>query len=362
MHSDVFEQEDGALSHLSMIAGETLSLVPTPETKIQEDLTKLLATTRPIGKRLYVFALDVSGTMGNYEMPSMKSERYKDILDACKPPAQPSGFDIAMAEVCRLMTLIPAGSRVGALVFAGGAQFLKARSEDSDKVTYYTLDSPDELGTSKVRDLLTTAVGRQRVGKDVSKTTLGQRPKSVERHIKETILIKTDAPAKGKAPDLDKKTTNFDALLTKLQHDYNDNKNEDPPSIERHFVIISDFDHDLSGPEPPLEPASRQTDDVSRKSYWPSCGRSERQHLAMLLSALARKEGTVTTFHFAHIAGATIRHCAFLPIAEEVLQWNEYQKADLNGEVPGEDFLRAFPSTEEMDAGKELVFKHGLFA
>lgn len=258
------------------------------------------------GKPLYVFALDVSGSMKQQEVPEMALNEYRDRVNSIKPltgnqDALPcfskdektplTNFPFARAELCRYIKQVPEGSRVALWTFSSASNRHYPIPGNKAKWEFF---AQNEKG-GHIRDVFLEEVSRIN-------------------------------PTKG--------DTDFVKLFEQMYGEFTDAiENQE---VEVHFTIISDFMHDAGALKGIFK---NSADDSALASYNNVSARKITESLRKLV-----KKGK--TFHLIEVKGAQNTVCKVLPIVADTLEVFTYRTTQFFPEDAGEDFDFLRPTEE----------------
>jgi len=261
---------------------------------------------------LYIFVLDVSKTMlmqnisgGEWEqyVNNVKSIRGDQLpLPSCFPSKAPSiltTFDIARGELCRYVDSVPDGSHVSIWKFGDTPTMIVPENVDNNR--YIEFKKTDKGGHTKVEPL----------SKISTLTAIDNR-------------------------------TDFERLFVVLSEKYHDLINS---GTEVHFIIISDFIHDIGGDQYKKERFS--DDGASPDGYlWKSRYRISALRIADQLQELSKTSNT--TFHLAKISAASRTVYSILPLFNDTMGVFSYRDTQLLSKLAGRefDFLRSYYNTD----------------
>lgn len=327
LHADVFEQEDDPI--LGLIQRPVDRLLGEAEVKLSEiassrhlaqgpSVSVASETSGERPKPLYVFGIDLSKSMVATSLSDAEFERYLDHLqpmngreDAlyCLGPEFPepvTAFTIARSELCRYFHLVERPSGVALWSFGSDAQLVLPRDEGPKGQKYLQVEASAPGLGDPMKEFF---------------DTVGQL-------------------------SADKKETDFRKLLDQWAHVY---RYVLRTAQEVHFIIISDFFHDIGG-----ERILQQEDVVkaSEISEWTSRYRESESAIADSLRSLARSGSTL---HLAITRGAEVSFRDILPTINESVPWNGYRETRLGDRSSLEafDFLRAYA-----DSISSMSFQH----
>lgn len=322
LNADVFEQVDGSVwSFLTLSFERLLSEEPDriPLSSLLGEPRQSLAA-RPAGSPLYVFALDVSGSMAEQPVSEAEMEVYRNGVHSsypadqqapCREPrAAPTGFDVARVELCRYLDAVPLGSRAALWTF--------------DDQPRPAVPNDSSLGDRYIPIELTPGGG----------TTKNRIYKALEGLV----------PTQG--------NSNFEALLGALARSY---QPEIDGSDEAHFVIISDFAHDLRGRSPLTKASAEPASDLAASSLMMS---RNRLSLAIIEEQFRNFSKSGKTFHLSEVLGARRIVCSVLPVVTGAMDWSAYRVVRMQPEQQTRnfDFLRSF---EEVDSVIPFYYSAG---
>ncbi|MEN3332748.1 MAG: hypothetical protein V7641_2113 [Blastocatellia bacterium] len=326
IHSDIFAQDEERLSAYVYKPWQRIISSTQPPIELSSLLTPRVSQQISVPNNsqpailskdkdtpLYIFAIDVSSSMMDQSVSSDELTQY--FIDIKNPqinmnqsptsfiflPENASTcktFGIAQAELCRFMHSVPDGSHVALYQFGREVEQLVPAEKTDDR--YITFEPTKGGGHS-----------RKLVLDRISSLTANQDQ------------------------------TNFEKLLYKLSLTY---RNDIRSRREVHFVIISDFAHDIGGGEylRSLTQPDRTTTD---QSIWESKYRISSIRIANLLREMSR-DGT--TFHLAAVLGTRRVICGILPIVGETLEMFSYRETQLIPNRVGKefDFLRSYQESQ----------------
>lgn len=319
LHADIFEQEDSPISaSLQKPFKEFRDLFT--EISLSDLLRASDSPTDSSKSPLYVFALDKSLNLKDSVISWDELDEYlkeaaqisSNIANECNEVVEGkdkdrTDFDIAKFELCRYVCFIPEGSRI-ALWFFG-----------EDPAQRYPAGNGDP---------------RQRPRWDDWKTDRGRQP------IWNYLSTFSDA-----RPNEDK--SNFDKLLGELSSVYKNelaDENETGSSKgEVHFVIMSDFIHDIGGLN--ILSAVQQEATIRAVNLEKSRYRVDAWRIESKFSELARRPNV--TFHFSVISRSRESLNMLLdvvPIIDTTLDWTRFRKTKLQLDRARDsfDFLRPY--------------------
>ena len=333
IHGDVFEQYDSPLkaillqplaSSIRAIADEPVDLsaileaAPIQSKQLPETAT-LLATSQSERRPLYIFALDKSRSMSNDPISSAEIDRYRKNLDSmegrnkaiCRPFClieanlpRITTFDVAREELYGYLNLVPEGSKVAIWTFGNNPR----------------LELPAPNLVNDIYASWSSSPGG------------GER-----REIAKKMLLNL------KAED---DHTNFESLLADLSARYASQiKKQDRQISEIHFIIISDFAHDLGGGrylKRLVSDNDARPEGIALESQY----RASTANITDLLKDIA-KEGGVT-FHLSAVSGTRNVTCAILPIFGDTLELFSHRETQLTPSNAGKqfDFLRSYEASK----------------
>jgi len=256
---------------------------------------------------LYVFALDVSGSMMKQEVSQKALNEYREKVNSIKPltgsqDALPcfskdektplTNFPFARAELCRYIKQAPEGSRVALWKFSSAPDRHYPAPGDSN--SKWKIFEPDPEG-GHVRDIF------------LAKIPL------IEPTTRDTDFVNL-----------------FEQMYKTFEEDIQ--KQE----VEVHFTIISDFMHDAGALK-----------GIFKDSVDDSVLASDNSASAMKITESLRKlvkKGK--TFHLIEVKGAQHTVCKVLPIVADTLEVFTYRTTQLFPEDTGKDFDFLRPTEE----------------
>jgi hypothetical protein len=324
IHTDIFEQQETALTDIFTQPFRSF-FNPEPSVNLS-DLLIPAPKQNPSGQEvpkdknsgpLYVFALDRSKSMSSRRVSEAEFERYKKNLENsaqsrveryrpfCLLPGNSTKvtlFDIALNELCRYMYLIPDGSNAAIYTFGDKPQ--RQWPEADKKQKYFMLKT--EEGEVNNRDWA------------------------------KLLLPQIQA---------DHGNTDFEKLFNEFAIEYEKAiKKENPEISEVHFVIISDFAHDIGGGRP-LREFGNNANTLGEATEWESKYRASEASIIELLREIGRPG--VATFHLAAVSGTRSTICAILPIVDKTLEIYSYRETQLTPSNAGRefDFLRSYEAS-----------------
>ncbi|MFL6335833.1 MAG: hypothetical protein ACJ754_21190 [Pyrinomonadaceae bacterium] len=262
-------------------------------------------------KPLYVFVLDVSKSMAEQVISDQEWKQYAENLakgwgDHPPPPCfqpKPQGplstFNIARAELCRYIDSVPDNNNVAIWKFGDGAKMMVPQ-ENAQGKKYLEFKPTEGGGHTRTEPLAAV-----------------------------TSLEATDG------------NTDFDQLLNVLSERYGQEMNN---NTEVHFVIVSDFKHDIGGDQYMKEMFGDGK--TSLEGFrWMSMYRASASRIAEQLQALAKKSNT--TFHLARIQATGRTVCSILPIINDTMEMYSYRETQVMSRLAGKefDFLRSYSNS-----------------
>jgi len=311
MHADIFEQADNRFLALFKYPFERVFSQEPPGI----DLSTVLGSTHlgaggtgndSDAEALFIFALDLSASMTSRVLSEEEVARYVEDVESTESSECPlpqaelaTGFDIALFELCRYLDFVPDGSLAALWTFGDAPRLVAPASDD--------------VGSRYLK---------------FSKTETGG---NTRRMFFDTLL------------DLEPKEnlSNFESLLRVLAEDY---REEIDGEGDVHFVIISDFSHDIGG-EKELLARAKDSDYLVERSRWQSRYRISALFIEDYFRKLSRAG---KTFHLSVVLGARQVYCSVLPIAEDSIEWSAYREIRMHPErlVEEFDFLRTYEEAE----------------
>lgn len=285
---------------------------------------------------IYAFALDISGSMVKERIIDKEIEEYKRSVKGCglldgnsKTECTPAWFierlerkksanslEIAQLELCRYINLVPNHSQAAIWKFGKKVTPLKLEnSRDKDN------NSNDWL------------------------SNIEETRKGGDTRIRAHKAILSGLTRRELEP-----STDFEVLMDEFQEKYRQVNSE----RETHFIIISDFAHDIDGGEYFARISGTNKGDLPVGSTAASQYRHSFAGIARGLRTLVRK-GVI--FHFVEVSGAHREVFSILPFAKHSLSTNKrddaiysYRETKLLSEETGSnfDFLRAIEDSKQV--------------
>lgn len=329
IHADIFEQEENPTAALATKTFDQLRS-STEEVSLASLLSEDTLSNRGSDENgpLYVLVLDVSGSMTEQQISPREINMYLDSPDIKrlakrlnglsaflrnkgyaavakrlmrilpKRDAQTTGFAIAKCELARHIRAIPIGSRLALWSF-GHSTSLKLPSQSIDR----WMQVEETKGGGENRYLAYDALA---------------------------TLMPTDS------------LSNFEELLDNLALVY---EHVIVSSEEAHFVIVSDFDHDIGGGRILRSPVREKVAD-GKISLWRS---RYRVSIAAIADRFAGMAQPGKTFHLSAIRGARPVSFDILPICGASMEWYSYRTAHPypGTDAGGSGFLRAYAQSDE---------------
>lgn len=277
---------------------------------------------------LYIFALDVSRSMLLENVSKEEMEEYREYLKIEDPlvdkntsrpydpllnKKDPKTFEIARAELMRYIQSLPENAHAALWTFGSSAAKICPEGDDLYMVMETTsggIRPNEKYATKKVLEL-----------------------KASHEH------------------------TNFEKLLQSLYGAY---RKYIKRATEIHFIIVSDFAHDVGGGRYLKDTPEASGETVDRSSRY----RASATKIADLFRELSQKEELSQkgkkTFHLAVVSGARRVICAILPIIGETLATYSYRETQLVPNKMGKefDFLRSY---QESNAALPFYYTLGDF-
>ena len=138
--------------------------------------------------------------------------------------------------------------------------------------------------------------------------------------------------------------TNFDRLLEEVAAKYKDIINDEEREV--HFVLISDFEHDIGGEDARGRAPGTTIGDL-KDSLLESQYRVSLSSIGKRLKGMSSRSGK--TFHFAVVRGAQRAICSILPVAGKVVSWDAYREIRIDsGAIDSDfDFLNSYQELAE---------------
>jgi hypothetical protein len=332
MHTDVFEQEENRVGSMVTLPFQRLCNTDLPSTSLQALLPGFSSSTAGLSTDLqpstespspatgstgppspepplYIFILDVSKSMERKVASVEEVQLYLDEIGAYSdvedpllrncvvPPEASNGFEIARSELCRYVGSLPDGTHAALWTFGNEATMMVPEDNNSDK--YIPIKKNEQGGSTK-------------------------------------SLILNRLPAL-KVSEERLPTTDFATMLARIRARY---KVEIDGTQEVHFVIISDFDHDLDNIARPWKSSEARNgtlEDQLRDSRY----QANLTNIKNSLVDIAKKKGKM--FHFAVVRGAQKVIYSVLPLAEAI-EWEDYREIRVEpDQMSGDfDFLRLY--------------------
>lgn len=318
MHADVFEQEDNRLA--SVFLSPLSRLVPYSR---KPDLSSLLAVRssgasskdKGNGSPLYVFMFDVSQSMREQEvseqevgqyLEDIRADRFKEshspVAECLVREGRAKGFDIAISELCRYIDSLPLNARAALWQFGVSARQIVPSDYNVSSPRFRLIAEDQDGGTSKGEFF---------------------------------AAVRSLQANQGRS--------DFEDLLEKVAARYRDEIESDR---EVHFVLISDFVHDIGGETGSSQDLLEGIDAIE-DSFWQSRYRMSLLSIGNRFRDMSGRRGK--TFHLAVIRGARRAVCSVLPIAGEMVGRDAYRELRFESGNLGSqfDFLRAYEHVEE---------------
>lgn len=348
IHADIFEQNGGERMRKVPVVVRAALRDPQPiklSEYVHEHYLKL-GPDRQQGKQLstplplYIFAIDVSGSVGNNIISKEEFTSYLDSLEGspgkddaleCISVKQEeigkagrvSAFEIAKSELCRLLSSVPPSAKVALWTFGSFPQQV---------VPHRNIE---ELSGSKfinlVRDDLDLNDGRSHVWSFINWVS-GDLNNRIPEDFREI-----------------QKFTDIESLFENLTRTYRDAIEKRAQKV--HIVILSDFIHDIGSMDKSNNGDGEEG--VSRRSEWESRYRVSRRLIANHVRSIASFGNML---HLVVLQGGSISYHNILPLFRDgTLSWEEVREAHVGAgtNVSAFDFLRSY---EEIS--KPLVFHY----
>jgi hypothetical protein len=310
IHTDVLFQQESEKIYAAISIPFSTFIQPTPPAIELSNLLPENVSEKPALPTLYVFVLDVSKSMLNEPVSKEELEQYNNDLNDKKlysenpvpadflPQTRSiTTFDIARAELCRYLSSVQDFSNIAIWKFGTNPELVVPDPSNTNKDIYVKYERTPGGGHTK-----------SKIIESLSKLS------AIDQH------------------------TNFEKLLQQLSSTYRQQIEE---QSEVHFIIISDFAHDITDSEDTVD-ASQNSKDKLEGSILKSRYRISALKIADYFRGISSNEGK--TFHMAVVSGSKSAICEILPIAGETLAVYSYRELQLMPSRMGKefDFLRSY--------------------